>query len=210
MMGKDKEAKIVKDLVGGNKRPHLKLWDESRGYFLPWAWKDHDGDREEEHWFDSLGNLLAIITGLATEKQAQRILKLIESEKINRPYPVKSIWPPIKPDTKLWKSYFSKSDAREPYHYLNGGAWPFIGGFYVAALVKNKQFKKAESELERLAIANMTAGSQSNQNNETLEFEFNEWLDGKTGEPKGGTLQAWSIGMYLYAYECLRSKNATL
>src|SRR3989344_6623978 len=60
-MGKKKEAARVKQLIAGSSRPHLSLFDKKLGYFLPWAWKDHDGDREEEYWFDSLGNLLAIV-----------------------------------------------------------------------------------------------------------------------------------------------------
>ena len=199
MTGKNREAKIVKDLVAGNKRPHLKLWDENRGYFLPWAWKDHDGDREEERWFDSLGNCLAILTGLASPAQSKKILRFIEKENINLPYPMKTIFPPIRPLSQLWKTYFEKSDAREPYHYLNGGVWPFIGGFYVAALVKTKQLKKARLALEKLAASNKIGRDR--------EFEFNEWLDGRTGKPLGGIYQAWSIGMFLYAHECVKTRK---
>jgi len=192
-------AKKLKKTVNIPKRPHLCLFDEKLGYYLPWAWKDHAGDRETEYWFDSLGNLLAIISGLADLKKSRSILNYIETKKINRPYPVKSIFPPIFPKSKLWKSYFSKCEARTPYRYLNAGIWPFIGGFYVAALVKTKQFKKAEEELKNLALAN--------KKGKKISWEFNEWLDGKKGKPRGAIYQAWSAGSYLFADESFRRKR---
>lgn len=198
LMGKRKEAERVKRLVNGPGRPHLALFDKKRGYYLPWAWKDHDGDREEEYWFDSLGNLLAIVTGLADRNKALSILSTIERKKIHRPYPVKCMTPPITKKSTLWKSYFSKCIST-PYHYLNGGIWPFIGGFYVAALVKTREFKKAERELENVARANRVGRGR--------EWEFNEWIDGITGKPKGNIWQAWSAGTYLFAYECVKRKR---
>lgn len=199
MTGDDKEADLVRKLTNGSSRPHLALWSKKLGYYLPWTWKDHDGDREEDHWFDTLGNLLAIVVGLTDPPQARSILSYIDKTKINRPYPLKCMYPPIYPRSKLWKSYFLKSDARKPYHYLNGGIWPFLGGFYVAALVKTKQLEKAKHELEFLAKA-VKQGKK-------LEWEFNEWLDGRTGRPMGGVYQAWSAGAYLFAYECFKHKS---
>lgn len=195
---KNKEAQIVKKTTNGEIRKYVSLYDEKLGYYYPWGWKNHDGDREHEEWFDALGNLLAIITGLATPKIAAKILNYIEKEKINRPFPCKCLWPPIKKNDPEWHSYFSKCDAREPYHYLNAGIWPFIGGFYVAALVKMKEYKKAERQLENLARANLK---------KLRNYEFNEWLDGRDGRPRGEPYQAWSAGTYLYAYECLKRKK---
>ena len=139
MYGKTKEAEHLKKVVNGEIEKYLALYDEKLGYYLPWNWKNHDGDREQEQWFDTLGNLLAIVTGLATPNIADSILQYIEKEEINKPFPCKAIWPPIKPGDKEWHSYFEKCDAREPFSYLNGGVWPFIGGFYIAALVKAQQ-----------------------------------------------------------------------
>lgn len=195
---KNKEAQIVKKTTNGEIRKYVSLYDEKLGYYYPWGWKNHDGDREHEEWFDALGNLLAIITGLATPKIAAKILNYIEKEKINRPFPCKCLWPPIKKNNPEWHSYFSKCDAREPYHYLNAGIWPFIGGFYVAALVKMKEYKKAERQLENLARANLK---------KLRNYEFNEWLDGRDGRPRGEPYQAWSAGTYLWAYECLKQKK---
>lgn len=200
----NKHADHIRKVINGDTEKYLMLWSEELGYYLPWNWKNHDGDREQEEWFDSLGNCLAIITGLAKKNQAESILNHIEKAAINMPFALKALWPPILEGSKEWHSYFSKCDARTPLHYLNGGIWPFIGGFYIAALIKMKKFKKAAEELDRLAVGNM-------QKLKTRDFkegyEFNEWLHGESGEPKGEPYQAWTAGTYIYAYECLKQKK---
>jgi glycogen debranching enzyme len=62
-----------------------------------------------------------------------------------------------------------------------------------------KDYEKAEAELTKLAEANLR---------ELDGHGFNEWLDGKTGEPKGEPYQGWSAGTYIYAYHCLKKKKA--
>lgn len=199
MFGQNKLAEHIKKVVNGENEKYLSLYDEGLGYYLPWAWKNHDGDREQEEWFDALGNLLAIVTGLASPEITQSILKYIEEKEINKPYSCKAIFPPIKPGDKEWHSYFSKCLAKNPYQYSNAGIWPFIGGFYVAALVKVKNYKKAERELNNLAKANKLGKER--------EWEFNEWLDGETGEAKGNPYQGWSAGAYIFAAESLEKKR---
>ena len=197
MHGKTKEAAHLKEVVNGEIEKYLAMYDPKLGYYLPWNWKNHDGDREQEQWFDTLGNLLAIVTGLATKEIANSILQYIKKEEIAKPFPCKAIWPPIKQGDKEWHSYFEKCDAREPYAYLNGGVWPFIGGFYVAALIKTGQHQKAQEALEQLALAN--------KQGQQREWEFNEWLHGETGEPgpNSAPFQAWSAGTFLFAAACV-------
>lgn len=194
-----KEADRVKKVINGQIEKYLSLYDEKLGYYLPWSWKNHDGDREEEKWFDSLGNLLAIITGLATSRIAKNILRHIEKEKINRPYPCKAIFPPIKQGDKEWHSYFSECLAKDPYQYLNAGIWPFIGGFYITALIKSGNYKKAKLELNILA--------KTNKLGQKGEWEFNEWLDGKNGKPMGSPYQGWSAGSYIFAFKSVEKRK---
>ncbi len=204
LVGKNKEAKHLKRVVNGDVEKYLALYNKKLGYYLPWNWKNHDGDREQEEWFDSLGNLLAIITGLAKQTIAKNILNYINKEKINMPFAVKAIWPPIKKGDKEWHSYFDKCEAKTPLHYLNGGIWPFIGGFYIAALIKMKQYKKAEQELTKLAKANL---QRIKIRNHKKFYGFNEWHHGKSGKPMGEPYQGWTAGMYIYAYECVKQKK---
>ncbi len=204
MVGEKDLAKYIQKIINGDTQKYLSLYDKKLGYYLPWIWKDHGGDREQEEWFDSAANLLAIVTGLATPTIAKKILSHIDKAKINRPYQCKNIWPPIKPGSAAWKKYFENCDARTPLHYINGGVWPWIGGLYIAALVKTKQYEKAESELKVFAKGVMQGLKIRDMDK---KYEFNEWLDGKTGDAKGEPNQAWTAGMYLYGYECLRQKK---
>ena len=109
---------------------------------------------------------------------------------------MKAIYPPIKKNTKDWQDYFADCDAREPNHYLNGGIWTFIGGFYVLSLIKLKKFTKAKVELVKIAKANNSGN-------------FPEWIDPVTKEAFG-KLQAWDAGMYLLAYQSLKKKKVLL
>lgn len=222
MVGKERQAEHLKRVVNGEIVKYVSLYDPKLGYYWPWAWKQHDDKREHEEWFDTLGNLLAIITGLATPKIANSIINHIAKKKINRPYPCRAIDPPLKPNSPDWHDYFDNCDAREPYHYLNGGVWPFIGGFYVAALVKLKKYQEAARELDKLAEANLKVLTEHhpealkdiaisrhlgiNDVKRIRSASFNEWLDGRQGEPKGEPYQAWSAGAFLYAYHCLKDK----
>ena len=187
-----KDAKKLKFKV--NRVEETKLWDSN--FYVPYRWKNHGKYLEIGDWFDSLGNLLAIIFDLAEKSKAEKILSYMEKNKINMPYPVKAIYPPIKRGTKHWQDYFEDCDAREPYHYLNGGIWPPIGGFYILSLIKLKKFKKAEIELKKLAESN-------------LKGDFPEWINPLTRDPHG-TLQAWCAGMYILAYESLKKKKVLL
>ena len=176
------------------------LWNGS--YFLPWHWKDHEKYSEKENWFDSLGNMLAIVAGLATRKQAGSILDFVEKKKIAEPYPMKAIYPTIKRGSPEWNEYFQASIAGIPNNYLNGGIWPFIGGFYVCALVEAGRKKEAETELENLARVNRLG--------KVYEWDFNEWVHPLTKIPEGGRHQAWSAGCYLLAYHAVIKNNNPL
>jgi len=198
MFNKNKLAQRIKKVVNGEIEKYLSLYNEKLGYYNPWIWKNHDGAREQSEWFDTTGNLLAIIADLATPKISNKILNYIEKEKINKPYPCKAIFPILKPSSKEWQPYFSKVIS-QPDQYLNGGIWPFIGGLYVAALVKEKKYDKANQELKNLAASNNLGKKR--------EWEFNEWLDGKTGLPKGAPYQGWSAGAYIFAFESLKKKR---
>ncbi len=199
--GKRKRARQVKRTAIGLSKFDINLFDEKLGYFLPWQWKNHDGIREQEHWFDSLGNLLAICTGLADRKKAGMILNFIERKKINRPYPIRALYPPIRKGSREWQPYFANCLAAKPNWYINGGIWPFVGGFYVAALVKAKQFDKAEHELHQLAKANRLGRKH--------KWDFNEWVHPGTGKALGSEDQAWSAGAYLLAFKSVAKKNFT-
>lgn len=166
-----------------------------RYYYLPYI-----TFRDFGVHFDSLGNLLAILSGVADKEQTDHILSLIDEFDIARPYPIRAIAPPIEVGSRDWRYYYLFAGLNEPHRYHNGGVWPFVGGFYVAALVKAGRFDDAERALVALAEANKLG-------REGREWEFNEWLHGESGEPLGMADQAWSAGMYIFASEAVRRKS---
>jgi len=160
------------------------------------------GFREYGDWFDSLGNMLAILFDAATKEQSDMILDFAGQVGISEPYPIKAVYPPIFPGEKEWRDYFKIGNLNLPHHYHNGGIWPFVGGFYVAALTKAGYIHKAQKALEALAKANHIG--------KKYEWEFNEWLHGVTGNPMGYEKQAWSAGMYIFAYNCVKNRRVNL
>jgi len=199
LMGKKKEAEMVRKAVHGSEDG---LWNGK--FYIPWRWKNHNKYKEMGDWFDSLGNVLAIVFDLADKNKTGKILNYIKKKGVARPYPMKSIYPPIKKGSKDWYDYFDDAEARTPYHYSNAGIWTFIGGFYVLSLLKLGKKKEAELELGKLAEANLK------------KPYYSEWMHGKTGKPGvsgGGSWdgnQAWNAGMYVLAYESLRKGKVLL
>ncbi|MEK6855346.1 MAG: glycoside hydrolase 100 family protein [Nanoarchaeota archaeon] len=197
----NQKYKIKKLSSSVNDFSDLKLWNGK--FYLPWRWKNHNKYQEKGEWFDSLGNLLSIIFGLADKSKSEKILAYIKNEKIDEPYPIKAIYPPISQNSKDWQDYFLDCNARKAYHYLNAGIWTYIGGFYVLALIKQRKFEEAQLQLNRLAEAN-------------LNSNFAEWLDGRSGKSgashSGGNEgnQAWNAGMYILAYCSLEKKKVLI
>lgn len=163
----------------------------SRPYYLPYL-----AFREFGDYLDTFGNLLAILLGIADTQRAGRILDYIHASGAESPYPAKAFFPPIFPGDKEWREYYRSRNLNLPHQYHNGGIWPFLGGLYVAALVHSGRMDAAEEALIRLA--------QGNAQGRQGPWEFNEWLHGVSGRPMGHPLQAWSAGMYIFAYHALQ------
>jgi hypothetical protein len=161
-----------------------------RPFYLPYlAFRDY-ADR-----FDTLGNLLAILFGVASQVQADKILDYIHGCGLNEPFPVQAVYPVLQPGDKDWRDYYRVRNLNLPHHYHNGGAWPFIGGLYVAALVQAGRQAEAEHQLEKL-----TAMVQAGR---AREWEFNEWFHGFSGRPMGFAGQSWTAAMYLFAHDAV-------
>lgn len=164
----------------------------SRPFYLPWV-----AFREYGDWCDSLGNLLAILTGIADRHRSEHILRYMHQVGMAEPYPTKAIHPPIYPGEHHWREYYRSRNLNLPHQYHNAGIWPMIGGFHVAALVRHRWHAEAERLLLALARANRQGIDE--------EWEFNEWMHGASGHPMGYGQQAWSAAMYLYADHAVRT-----
>ena len=67
-----------------------------------------------------------------------------------------------------------------------------MAGFWILLLLKLGRKELAKEELERYA-----------QVCKTNNWEFNEWLHGKTGKPMGMAGQSWNAAMFVLAYHAL-------
>ena len=110
-----------------------------------------------------------------------------------------NFFPYVKPDDPDWMPRYKKYN--QPGEYHNGGVWPFVCGFYVAALVAAGKYALAEKKLAALAWLCQPAREAK------VEFGFNEWLRAQDGSPQGEDWQSWSAAMYLYAAACVEQKR---
>jgi hypothetical protein len=86
-----------------------------------------------------------------------------------------------------------------PGEYHNGGVWPFICGFYVAALVAAGRRSLAARRLE--ALTHLVRPAREAE----VAFGFNEWIKAQDGSARGQDWQSWSAAMYLYAAAAVES-----
>jgi Alkaline and neutral invertase len=183
---------------------HEGLVVPSRPYYAFWSYKLYSSDR-----FDLLGNSLAILSGIASPTRAEEMISWIEAKCLNMKNKGElaldlspNFFPYIKPGEADWHLRYEKFNLPGEYH--NGGIWPFICGFYVAALVAAKKYQLAEEKLLTLTEVVKTSNRSLNNN---LKFGFNEWLKAQNGQPMGQNWQSWSAALYLYAVKCVEERR---
>ena len=180
---------------------HEGLVVKHKPYFALWSYKIHSSER-----FDLLGNSLAILSGIASPSRAEEMISWIEEEcadmrkkgelAVDLP---PNFFPFVKPKDPDW--HLRYSEYNKPGEYHNGGIWPFICGFYVAALVAAKRFTLAREKL--LVLTRIIKISNSSG----VGYGFNEWLKAQNGKPMGQNWQTWTAALYLYAVKCVEEKR---
>ncbi len=190
-------------VTGGTMHRHVHegLVVKHKPYYAFWSYKIFSSER-----FDLLGNSLAILSGIASPTRSDQMISWIEEEcagmrergELTGTLPP-NFFPFIKPEDPDWHERYYKFNKPGDYH--NGGIWPFICGFYIAALVAAKRYKLATEKLEALTqyIKLSNSGNQY--------FGFNEWIKAQDGKPMGQDWQTWSASMYLYAAKCVEEKR---
>jgi len=190
-------------ITGGvlHKHVHEGMVVKYKPYYAFWSYKIYSSER-----FDLLGNCLAILSGLASPSRADEMVSWIEEEcaEMKRKGNLAIDLPPnffsfIQPDDPDWLPRYELFN--KPGEYHNGGIWPFIAGFYIAALVAAKRFSLAE---EKLVVLTQCVRKSYDKN---LPFGFNEWIKSQDGEPMGQDWQTWSAALYLYASKCVEEKK---
>ncbi len=125
-------------------------------HYLPYL-----GFRAVGEWFDSLGNLLAILSGIADQRRSDIILDFIERHSLDM-WPLRSLTPVVRPGDADWRDYYGTLNL--PHHYQQWWSVAvYHGGFYVAALLKAGRHSAAASALRNLATLksarrNLTSG----------------------------------------------------
>ncbi|MBE0537950.1 MAG: amylo-alpha-1,6-glucosidase [Phycisphaerae bacterium] len=170
-----------------------------RPYYAMWAYKIYSSER-----FDLLGNSLAVLSGIASATRARQLVSWIETEcsgmrikgdlSVNLP---PNFFPFIRPLDPDWMPRYEQHNMPGEYH--NGGIWPFVCGFHIAAVVAVGRVALAERKL--LALTELVRGARDHD----VAFGFNEWYRPADGRPGGQDWQTWSAAMYLYAAECVQS-----
>jgi hypothetical protein len=142
---------------------------------------------------DVFGNLLALLCGLADREAQRRILHALDRAGVAAAWPVRVVCDPIAAGSFLWRPYMSRHRQNFAWQYHNGGIWPFVGGFWVAALALAGERERADTELAKLAGVNALE-----------DWSFREWLHGRTLEPCGMRGQSWNAAAFLIALDAVR------
>jgi hypothetical protein len=209
LFGQNQRATELAELMGRftvkgdrqNQHVHEGLVLRRKPYYAMWSYKVYRSER-----FDLLGNSLAILTGIAPVSRSRKIISWVEAEcqsmrkngdlAVNLP---PNFFPYVRPCDPDWLPRYEKYN--KPGEYHNGGIWPFVCGFYVAALVAAGKYQLAARKL--LALTELVRPARVAD----VEFGFNEWFKAQDSSPRGEDWQTWSAAMYLYAATCVEQKR---
>lgn len=207
LLGHGDRASRLREMMGGftikadrqHRHVHEGLVLKYKPYYAMWSYKVYCSER-----FDLLGNSLAILSGIASRTRAKELVSWIEPEcralRKNEDLAVElppNFFPYIRPGDPDWLPRYERYN--QPGEYHNGGVWPFICGFYIAALVAAGRPRLAEKRL--LALTHLVRPARAAD----VEFGFNEWCRAQDGTPQGQDWQSWSAAMYLYACKCVET-----
>ena len=187
LLGEDERAENVRNELAhftitgdsGHRHVHEGLMLKHKPYYAFWSYKIYSSER-----FDLLGNSLAILSGLASPSRADEMVSWIEAEcaylhqkgdlALNLP---PNFFPYIRPGDPDWLPRYEIYN--NPGEYHNGGIWPFVCGFYIAALVAAKRFKLARVKLIELTHSIKISNDGSDR------YGFNEWIKAQDGKTYG-------------------------
>ena len=179
-LGRNEEALGWDKTAGAITRAaRTHLWMEDRGYF-----RVHIHLVEHRHGFDEDailamgGNTQAILSGIADDSQAARIIETVLERRKELGVSTISgtLYPPYP------KGFFQHPMMDDPYEYQNGAQWDWFGGRLIQAMFEGGFASTARDEL--LAIAKKVVQNGG----------FYEW-DNKEGVGRGSAYFAGSAGV---------------
>ena len=131
--------------------------------------------------FDALGSALAVLAGLWPDRRDALLDHGLTLAAETAPGLVPAFAPQIRAGDDGWATLRGNVRDRfsnRPGHYHNGGCWPMVNGWWVAALAEAGRPDAARALLGRVEEANADV--------------FPEYLDAEHGERLGTTPLAWS------------------
>ncbi|MBD2775925.1 glycoside hydrolase 100 family protein [Iningainema tapete] len=171
----------------------LDKWLPKKGGYLV----GNVGPSQLDSRFFSLGNMMAIISDLATEEQSQAIMNLIEErwDDLVGDMPMKICFPAV--ENEEYRIITGCDPKNIPWSYHNGGNWPVLMWMLAAAAVKTHRTNIARKALEIAQVR-------------LCEDEWPEYYDGKKGRLIGRQArkyQTWTITGFLLAKELMENPH---
>ncbi|MGV0027673.1 glycoside hydrolase 100 family protein [Phormidesmis priestleyi] len=147
--------------------------------------------------FFGLGNLMAVMSSLASEHQSQAVMNLIDQrwQDLIGYMPLKICFPAL--EGQDWHTVTGCDPKNTPWSYHNGGNWPVLLWLLTAAALKTN---KPELAYSALKIAE----------ERLLSDQWSEYYDGRQGKLIGKEArkyQTWTIAAFLVAQELLKNPN---
>ncbi len=169
-------------------------WIPERGGFLA----GNLGPARMDFRFFTLGNLMAVMSSLVTQEESESIMDLIEQRwhDLVGYMPMKICYPAV--SDLEWRILTGCDPKNVPWSYHNGGNWPVLMWFLVAAAVKGGRMEMAN---RAIALAEKRLSND----------EWPEYYDGRHGRLVGKAsrkYQTWTIAGYLLSVELVKNPAA--
>ncbi|MBT6121393.1 hypothetical protein HOH45_08030 [bacterium] len=178
-LGNDDDSKLYGDLSESVRvRIQEKFWNGN--YFIDWI------DSRKREFFSTDGNMLAIIFGVADQKQGKQIMSFVRENKLNQKEGVRTNFP-VYPDHHVYPLF--RLINMKDYH--NGMVWLWLGGIYAIALSTLGLKEEAEETIKNIS-------TQIIKYNEVYEV----YEDGKPVNRlfyKSEDGFAWTSGIFVWA-----------
>ncbi len=145
--------------------------------------------------FFALGNLLAILFGLATDDEAQAIMRLYHHHwgELGGEMPLKIVYPAV--TGAEWEFMTGSDPKNSAWSYHNGGNWPVLLWPFIGAARYTGRLDLAERAMFGLG-------------KRLMADQWPEYYDGRLGSLVGrraNSNQVWSATAYLLAHELMEN-----
>ncbi|MBR8837369.1 MAG: glycoside hydrolase 100 family protein [Stigonema ocellatum SAG 48.90 = DSM 106950] len=139
--------------------------------------------------FFALGNLMAILSSLASDQKSQQIMHLIEQRwhDLVGYMPIKICFPAV--EGTEWRIITGCDPKNLPWSYHNGGNWPVLLWMLVAAAQKTGRMELAHKAIE-IAETRLSPDQWP---------EYYDGINGKLIGKEAKTYQTWTIAGFLVA-----------